>query len=409
MLEGLVASNCDLARLDGFPDIKVVLRAPSAAGEGDEGRVAVISGGGSGHEPAHAGFVGRGMLSAAVCGDIFASPSVDAVLAAIKATTAGNGGKGALLIVKNYTGDRLNFGIAAEMAKASGIPVEMLIVGDDCALPAEAGIVGRRGIAGTVFVHKVAGAAAEAGMELAEVFALASRAAASIGTLGISLSHCTIPGSPSPKSIAGQMEVGLGIHGEAGSRVAPISSVDSVVKIIVDGILDASNNYLSLEEADGVVVLVNNLGGCTGMEMSLAARATIKYLREEKNVNVLRIGVGSFMTALDMQGVSVTLMKVDDELLSLLDAATGVHTWSVSDVSSADERVVPVPNLDDGDRTDGGQSATTGAVPAEAFRSCVVAACRALINSEDELNAHDQKTGDGGTLKFARSIQIHSH
>ena len=206
-VDGLVAaSDGKLARLDGYPHIRVVVR-----NDWDKSKVALISGGGSGHEPAHAGFVGKGMLSAAVCGDVFASPSVDAVLAGILAVT---GPAGCLLIVKNYTGDRLNFGLAAERARAFGLNVDMVIVGDDIALPH---LPQARGVAGTLFVHKVAGALAEQGADLATVSAAAKKVANGTKSIGMSLDTCTVPGSPKEDRIAeGMGELGLGIHGEAG-------------------------------------------------------------------------------------------------------------------------------------------------------------------------------------------------
>ncbi|MEO0763831.1 MAG: dihydroxyacetone kinase subunit DhaK, partial [Pseudomonadota bacterium] len=195
-----------LARLDGYPHIKVVVRT-----DWDRSKVALVSGGGSGHEPSHAGFVGQGMLTAAVCGEVFASPSVDAVLAGILAVT---GSAGCLLIVKNYTGDRLNFGLAAERARAQGLKVAMVIVDDDVALPE---LPQARGVAGTLFVHKIAGALAEQGGDLDAVAAAAERVVKGVVSIGMSLDTCTIPGSPKEDRIgAGKAELGLGIHGEPG-------------------------------------------------------------------------------------------------------------------------------------------------------------------------------------------------
>ena len=206
-IEGVIRSSGGaLARLDGYPHIRVVVR-----NDWDKSKVALVSGGGSGHEPAHAGFVGRGMLTAAVCGDVFASPSVDAVLAGILAVT---GQSGCLLIVKNYTGDRLNFGLAAERARAFGLKVNMVIVDDDVALPE---LSQPRGVAGTLFVHKIAGALAEDGQSLENVTQAAERVIAGAKTLGMSLDTCTVPGSPKEDRIpAGKVELGLGIHGESG-------------------------------------------------------------------------------------------------------------------------------------------------------------------------------------------------
>ncbi|KAL6545613.1 hypothetical protein OROGR_009487 [Orobanche gracilis] len=205
-IEGLVETYPGLQYLDGFPDVKVVLRADVSGATYDKVALYQMSG----HEPAHAGFVGEGMLTAAICGDIFASPPVDSILSGIRMVT---GSLGCLLIVKNYTGDRLNFGLAAEQAKSEGYKVEMVIVGDDCALPPPRGISGRRGLAGTILVHKVAGAAA-AGLSLAEVAAEAKRASEMVGTMGVALSVCTLPGQVSPDRLGpGKMELGLGICG----------------------------------------------------------------------------------------------------------------------------------------------------------------------------------------------------
>jgi dihydroxyacetone kinase len=232
-IEGLVETYPGLQYLDGFPQIKVVLRADVERGAYD--KVAVISGGGSGHEPAHAGFVGPGMLTAAVSGDVFASPPVDSILAAIRAVT---GPMGCLLIVKNYTGDRLNFGLAAEQAKSEGYKMEMVIVGDDCALPPPRGIAGRRGLAGTVLVHKVAGAAADAGLSLADVAAEAKHASEVVGTMGVALSVCTLPGQVTSDRLGPkQMELGLGIHGEPGVAVVELQPVDVVVEHVLKQIL----------------------------------------------------------------------------------------------------------------------------------------------------------------------------
>jgi dihydroxyacetone kinase len=220
----LLTSNGRLARLDGYPHIKVVVRT-----DWDRSKVALVSGGGSGHEPAHAGFVGRGMLTAAVCGDVFASPSVDAVLAGILAVT---GAAGCLLIVKNYTGDRLNFGLAAERARAFGLDVSMVIVDDDVALP---GLPQARGVAGTLFVHKIAGALAEEGADLEAVTKVARQVIDGVISIGMSLDTCTVPGSPKEDRIAvGKAELGLGIHGEAGVEQVDFRGARQAMDMIVD-------------------------------------------------------------------------------------------------------------------------------------------------------------------------------
>ena len=219
-IDGLIAtSGGKLARLDGYPHIRVVVR-----NDWDKSKVALVSGGGSGHEPAHAGFVGQGMLTAAVCGDVFASPSVDAVLAGILAVT---GPAGCLLIVKNYTGDRLNFGLAAERARAFGLDVSMVIVDDDIALP---DLPQARGVAGTLFVHKIAGAMAEQGASLEEITKVVEHVISSTLTIGMSLDTCTVPGSPKEDRIPkGKAELGLGIHGEAGVEQVNFSSAKAAM------------------------------------------------------------------------------------------------------------------------------------------------------------------------------------
>lgn len=316
MLEGLCYLNPGLALLELE---NVVVRAglpPPAARP-----VALLSGGGSGHEPAHAGYVGEGMLTAAVAGEVFTSPSVDAVLAAIRASS---GPAGAVLIVKNYTGDRLNFGLAAELARADGIPVEQVIVADDVAL---AGLVPndrRRGIAGTVLVHKIAGAAAAAGLDLAEVAQLARDAAADLGSIGVALGACTVPAAGRPGFELGpaEIELGLGIHGEAGVERAPMATADALVERLLGAIL--SDGVAG--EGDAVALLVNGLGGTPPMELAIVARQAIERLRSQ-GIGVPRAWSGQFLTALEMPGVSLSLLKLDDERLALLDAPTTAPAW----------------------------------------------------------------------------------
>jgi triose/dihydroxyacetone kinase / FAD-AMP lyase (cyclizing) len=228
-LDGFVAaSGGALSRLDGYPFILVVLRS-----DWDKSRVAVISGGGSGHEPAHAGFVGPGMLTAAICGDVFASPSVDAVLAGILAVT---GKAGCVLIVKNYTGDRLNFGLAAERARTFGLKVNMVIVQDDISFP---DVTRPRGVAGTLLVHKIAGAVSEQGGDLAAVTQAAQRAAKNAISIGISLDTCTVPGAAKEDRIgSGRAELGLGIHGEPGAQQIPYRDACNVMERVAEKMAD---------------------------------------------------------------------------------------------------------------------------------------------------------------------------
>ena len=315
MLQGLVAADPGLVLLAGQT---VVLRRDHAE---FGGRVALVSGGGAGHEPAHGGYVGEGMLTGAVVGDVFTSPSTDAVLAAVRAVGQD---AGVLLIVKNYTGDRLNFGLAAEIARTEGIDVEMVVVGDDVALAAEGEHAGRRGIAGTVLVHKVAGAAAARGDDLAGVRALAQRAADGVRSMGVSLGACTVPAVGRPGFELGEDEVewGLGIHGEAGVERGALVPADEVADRLVGAVADDAG----LEDGARVVLLVNDLGTTPPSELDVVARGALRALRGRGAV-VERAWVGRFLTALDMPGCSVSVLPVDDELLALLDAPTRTSAW----------------------------------------------------------------------------------
>ncbi|MEX0430415.1 dihydroxyacetone kinase subunit DhaK [Spiribacter insolitus] len=358
-----------LARLDGYPHIKVVVRT-----DWDRSKVAVISGGGSGHEPSHAGFVGRGMLTAAVCGEVFASPSVDAVLAGILAVT---GKAGCLLIVKNYTGDRLNFGLAAERARAQGLKVEMVIVDDDIALP---DLPQPRGVAGTLFVHKIAGALAEQGVELERVAEAARRIIKGAVSIGMSLDTCTIPGSPKEERIpAGKAELGLGIHGEPGVEQVAFSSAREAMQMVVE----------RLEPAMGTgphVALLNNLGSSTPLEMSVLAEALCQS-RIGQQIRML-IGPAPMMTSLDMRGFSVSLLPLTEADQAALVAP--VAPWAWPGCSSVGEiRVEPLP--------DG--LTPIQAIPSENTETRVFLehCCTILIDAEQDLNALDAKSGDGDT------------
>jgi dihydroxyacetone kinase len=364
--------NCQL--LDGLPDVKVVVRANTLLSNVDKNKVALISGGGSGHEPAHAGFVGEGMLNAAVCGDVFASPSVKAVLAAIRHVCGPNG---CLLIVKNYTGDRLNFGLAAERAKLEGYKVEMVVVGDDCALPPPLGVAGRRGLAGTLFVHKVAGAAANSGLGLTAVKLEAMQAAACVGTVGVAVAAHTLPGASAPARTIppGKMELGLGIHGEPGAATVPVTNVEELVGTLLEKITDTKSGYMKcldgkinppktgLEKvattevdppkpppAPKVAVMINSLGATPSMELHVAAKAAREWLKN-RGLNPARVYVGSFMTALNMTGFSVTLLSLDQQRLQRLDADVVSAAWPL--VARAEAKMAPMPEARDG----GGQDA----------------------------------------------------
>lgn len=404
-IEGMVETYPGLQYLDGFPNIKVVLRADVSGSTYD--KVAVISGGGSGHEPAHAGYVGEGMLTAAVCGDIFTSPPIDSILAAIRAVT---GPMGCLLIVKNYTGDRLNFGLAAEEAKAEGYHVEMVIVGDDCALPLARG-VGRRGLAGTILVHKVAGAAAAAGLSLADVTAEAKHASEVVGTMGVAFSVCTLPGHfPSDRIGPGLMELGLGIHGEPGVDVADLQPADVVVSHVLKQILSTETQYVPIRRGNRVVLMINGLGATTVMELMIASGKVVPQLQLEHGLAVDRVYTGVFMTSLDMAGFSISLMRADHIILQRLDAPTKAPSWPVGTEGDRPPAKIPVPLQPS--RIEA--NVKLPSQPQElseqgrVVEAAIEAAANALISSRDQLNEWDHKVGDGdcGTTMFRGATAV---
>ncbi len=273
-----------------------------------EGKVALVSGGGSGHEPSHAGFVGCGMLDAAVCGPVFTSPTPDQVFEAIKAVQTD---AGVLLVIKNYTGDVMNFEMAMEMAEAEGIKVAKVVVDDDVAVMNSTWTVGRRGIAGTVLVHKIAGAAAEAGKSLEEVQAIGEKVIKNIRTMGMALTPCIVPaaGKPNFTLEEDEMEMGLGIHGEPGVRKEKIRTADEVVEELVGRVLEDQ----PLQAGDEVAVLVNGLGGTPLMELFVMNRK-VNAILTGMGVKIHDTNVGNYMTSIEMAGASVSILKLDDEL-----------------------------------------------------------------------------------------------
>ena len=276
-------------------------------------KVAVISGGGAGHEPLHAGFVGKGMLDAAISGNVFSSPSPDRIGSAIEQVSCG---KGVLMVIKNYSGDIMNFGLSADLAEMDDIEVAQVIVKDEVAVPDREEGTGRRGIAGTVFVHKIAGAKAEQGASLAEVKEAAEKAIRNIRTMGVAMTPCILPavGKPGFQIADDEIEIGMGIHGEKGIETTKIKTAKEIAEILVGRILD-DYDYSNSE----VAVLVNGLGGTPLMELYILNMEVQKIL-EEKGIKAYRTFVGNYCTSIDMTGASVTLMKLDDELKELLDA-----------------------------------------------------------------------------------------
>ena len=304
MLQGMVAAHPQyLKRVEGAD---VVVRVKK--GE----KVALVSGGGSGHEPSHGGFVGKGMLDGAVAGAVFTSPTPDQVYEAVKAVDSG---KGVLLVIKNYTGDVMNFEMAAEMAAADGIEVEKVVVADDVAVENSTWTVGRRGIAGTVFVHKIAGAKAEAGGSLAEVKEVAEKVIANVRSMGMALSPCTVPAAVKPSFELGEkeVEIGMGIHGEPGTHREEIKTADEIVMHLLDKILAED----IVHSGDEVAVLVNGLGATPLMELYVANRKVAEILAE-KGIKTVKTFVGNYMTSLEMAGFSISVLKLDAEMKELL-------------------------------------------------------------------------------------------
>ena len=371
-IEGILISapHGNLVKLDIDPAIRVVARS-----DWDKSRVAVISGGGSGHEPAHAGFVGKGMLTAAVCGDLFASPSVDAVLNAIVAVT---GDRGCLLIVKNYTGDRLNFGLAAEKAKRYGLKVEMVIVADDIALPDNKP---PRGIAGTALVHKIAGYAAEQGKSLGEVRNIAKQACDNLWSLGVAMQTCNLPGSDEEEGRIkeGHVELGLGIHGEPGASVVDTQNS----KAIVDKLVDA----LKAQAGEGrFAVLINNLGGVSALEMALLTKELAHSALKEQIAYL--IGPAPLVSSLDMKGFSLSLLKLNDLFEKAINENVQTLGWQ-KPVRFAPLKTQPTSAIHD--RVEYTRSANA------LVAGYVAAVTDTLIQLENRLNALDAKVGDGDT------------
>ena len=315
MIEGLVKAYPEYVyRVEGSD---VLARAHKK-----EGKVALVSGGGSGHEPAHAGYVGTGMLDAAVPGAVFTSPTPDQVYEAIQAVATE---EGVLLVIKNYTGDVMNFEMAADMARDEGIKVDQVIVGDDVAVDGSLYTVGRRGIAGTVFVHKIAGAKAEAGASLEEVKAVAEKVIANVRSMSMAIKPCTVPaaGTPGFELADDEMEIGIGIHGEPGTHKEKLQEADQIVDQLLDKIL-ADLDYTGSD----VAIMINGCGGTPLMELFIVNNHVSDVLKE-KNINVYRTFVGEYMTSIEMEGFSISLLKLDDEMKALLDATADTPAFKV--------------------------------------------------------------------------------
>lgn len=317
MLKGIVYAHGDhLRKLDGF-DVLVRKNSPI------NGKVALVSGGGSGHEPAHAGYLGEGMLDGAVCGAVFTSPTPDQVFEAIKAVDSG---EGVLLVIKNYSGDIMNFEMAKDMADMEGIKVEAVVVNDDVAVEDSLYTAGRRGIAGTVFVHKIAGAKAEKGASLEEVKATAEKVIKNVRSMGMALSSCIVPaaGKANFSLAEDEVEIGMGIHGEPGTHREKISTADEIADHLVSRILDD----MPLQKDEEVAVMINGLSGTPLMELYIINKK-VQEMLEERGIKAYKTFVGEYMTSLEMAGCSVTLLKLDEELKELLDAKADTPAFKV--------------------------------------------------------------------------------
>ncbi len=371
-INGLLATNKynNLTKLNLGENIRVISRKDI-----DKNKVSIISGGGSGHEPAHAGFVGKGMLTAAVCGDIFASPSIDAILNAILSVS---GKAGCLLVVKNYTGDRLNFGLAAERAKKMGIPVEVVIVKEDIAIENAAQ---PRGLAGTLFIHKVAGYYAEQGASLEEVKRMAEECNERIATIGVAITNCRIPGVDYTDRIKqGEAELGLGIHGEPGISLLKYIQAQELSRELMEK-LEKHNS-----KDEKYAILINNLGGISPLEMNLITNDIFK--QNFFNSCDYFIGPDAYMTSIDMKGFSISSVQLTEDILVALKSEVEVESWT----GIMPKRVIKAEPL---------QKFTTNieytATKNEDVKDILEAICRTIINSEMELNRLDSLVGDGDT------------
>ncbi|KAF5022478.1 hypothetical protein F66182_5450 [Fusarium sp. NRRL 66182] len=354
-------------------------------------KVILISGGGSGHEPAHAGYLGEGALDVVIAGEIFASPSASQILAGLQTVKSS---KGSLLIVKNYTGDKLNFGLAAEKAKAEGQRVEMVTVGDDVSVEGNS-LVGQRGLAGTVFCHKVAGAKAAQGAPLDQVAAIARKAASRMATVAASLDRCGVPGRTNQESLPHhQLEFGMGIHNEPGVKREEVPNLETTVEKVLSIMFTPKATMWQPQKEQRVALMVNNLGGLSVLELGVVADEVVKQL-VLRGVHVDRSLVGTFVTSLDGPGFSVTLLSLDDELTELLDAPTtapawprSIHGWA-TDAESVSKRETIVAATKPNGRE------TRVRVPTSLVKVLIESVARTTARDEPKITEYDTLAGDG--------------
>ncbi|WWC99517.1 dihydroxyacetone kinase [Kwoniella sp. B9012] len=398
-LKGLVNLNPEVKFDEGQ---RVIYTPPSKP------RVALLSGGGSGHEPAHAGFVGKGLLDAAICGNIFASPNVAQVRRGVELVTRE---KGALIVVMNYTGDALHFGLAAEQHRASGKPgdVRVLLVQDDVAVSREQGtIVGRRGLAGTILVYKIASALSDQGADLDTVEDVAKYVTSRLGTIGVGLDHCHVPGTNVGESHLddNQLELGMGIHNEAGTHKLELPSIAQLVDQMLSKITntdDPERSYVPFKNdgSDEVVLLVNNLGAISELEIGGITGEAVKWL-QSKNIKTRRVLSGTYMTSLNMPGFSLTLLLLpgksesstysSSQILEYLDAPASAPGWAWT---SGKEPGVVGAKVDEVVQEKKGKEVDLAPTDSSEFLAAITRSCKALIAAEPELTQQDQIAGDG--------------
>ena len=393
MLAGLAKANPAVVYLG--EGVEVIARR-----EKKRGKVGLISGGGSGHEPAHAGYVGKGMLDAAVAGNVFASPSPDRIIEGIKAADSG---AGVLMIIKNYSGDIMNFTMSGDMAALDGIKTDYVVVKDDVAVEDSTYSTGRRGIAGTVFVHKIAGAAAESGKDLAGVKAVAEKTIANIRTMGMAMSSCILPGVGKPGFTLAEdeIEIGMGIHGEPGISREKMSTAKELAEKLLGKIFADTDIYDGAE----VAVMVNGLGGTPLMELYILNNEVQKIL-EEKGVKCYKTFVGNYMTALEMAGASVTLLKLDDELKGYLDYPSEAPAFRVAGAIADGEAQAEAVEAKAAGHAAGEEAVAASApeadendtpfrLTAQDYVNYINVTAKKIAENEDYVSALDAATGDG--------------
>ncbi|CAI9730654.1 FMN cyclase-like isoform X1 [Octopus vulgaris] len=379
----------------------------------EQGKVTLLCGGGSGHEPAFAGYVGEGLLSASVSGPVFTSPPPMSISAAINAICTPESKGGCLLLLLNYTGDRLNFGLSLESCRSQWpkVSLDSIIIGEDCASTSNTRSAGRRGLCGSILVMKIAGAMAEEGRSLAEITTVCRDVLKCICTIGLSLSGCTVPGvGPLFSLEAGEMELGLGLHGEAGVKRLKFSSAKDAVTVMLDHMFNPDNcNGFRARSGEEVACIINNLGGLTTIELNTIAKETIKYLEYNKSLCVSRVYCGTFITSLNMRGVSVTLLHLNKTYKKYLDAPTTAPSWprSYLPVGTTDRLTPTTVNVQTNTFTEKPKMTNTSAVKHVARHELLKRVCESLLGNEEYLNQLDTVCGDGDCgSTLARGAQV---